>query len=98
MKYLLLCVFITTVAHADELKDHQYAKPVYCYTTQEFFTMLKKSDYREQAVWIGNAGVSKYSLFTNEKTGTWTIVQFDKEDACMIGAGEGSKNIYPNAI
>lgn len=40
--------------------------------------------------WVGKDEGSKYVLMANEKTKTWTIVQFNDQVACVLGTGTDS--------
>lgn len=53
-----------------------------------------KNTHKEEPIWVGNdRDQSRYSLFVNPKNGQFTIVQFNHEIACILGAGETSVNI-----
>jgi hypothetical protein len=51
-----------------------------------------KDKYDELPIWIGQDERSRYSLFVS-KTGTWTLVQFSDEIACILGVGTDSREI-----
>jgi len=66
-------------------------KEVYCDKIETMISILKGRDYEESPIWLGTEKDSKapnYSLFVNQETKTWTIIQFNKETACVLGAGE----------
>lgn len=72
-------------------------KPVECVNTETLFQGLIGSDYKEKPIWLGiepGATLSKYSLFVNEQTKTWTLIQFDAKMACVLGTGEASTQIF----
>jgi hypothetical protein len=69
-------------------------KTVVCEKTVLVIESLQNGDYKEQPSWIGYDDKSKYSLFTNEKTKTWTMIQFNDTIACIIGSGEGSIQVF----
>jgi hypothetical protein len=69
-------------------------KPVICEKTELVIESLQKGEYKENPSWIGYDDKSKYALFVNEKTRTWTMIQFNENIACLIGTGEGSKQIF----
>jgi hypothetical protein len=67
-------------------------KEVYCDKPETIIGLLKSKDYKEIPLWFGKETESKapnYMLFGNNETKSWTIVQFNNELACVIGAGEG---------
>ena len=69
-------------------------KPVICEKTELVIESLQKGEYKEQPIWIGVDEASRYSLFVNEKTKTWTMIQFNQQIACIIGAGNSSMIIF----
>jgi len=72
-------------------------KPVECVDTETLFRGLIGSDYKENPIWLGiQSGVSlpKYTLFVNEKTKTWTLIQFNEKISCVLGTGENSTQIF----
>lgn len=68
-------------------------KKVVCNQFNLLLSTLLKNEYKERITWIGEDDESetKFSLLVNEKTGTWTLLQFNKELACILGAGERHK-------
>ena len=89
MKNCLFSVlFFPAVALAQPVKID---KQVICDKTQTVIRALTNENLQEQPFWIGTDEDSRYSLFVNEKEGTWTIIQFNKEVACILGAGENHK-------
>jgi hypothetical protein len=81
---------IPVIAFAEPVKIN---KPVVCNDTSVVFKALTDGDFKEQPIWVGAAEDSKYTLFVNEKTGTWTVIQFDSKNACVLGEGIKSKQI-----
>jgi hypothetical protein len=71
-------------------------KPIKCADTATLLRGLSGSDYKEKPIWWGiepGATVSRYSLFVNEETKSWTLIQFDDKIACVLGTGEASTQI-----
>jgi hypothetical protein len=69
-------------------------KPVDCGSVEVLLSGLMYSEYKEKPIWVGKDEQSSYSLFVNEKTKTWTLVQFNEKVACVLGTGEGSKMLF----
>jgi len=95
MKYLLLVVML--VAGLVAAQSVTVQKPVKCADTETLFQGLTGSDYKEKPIWWGvepGASVAKYSLFVNEQTKSWTLIQFDDKIACVLGTGEASTQIF----
>ena len=65
-------------------------KPVDCFGTPEV-TKILREEFNEVIIFdsINNlTGKSRISLFVNSKTGTWTLVEYDNDNACILGAGQ----------
>ncbi len=69
-------------------------KPVICDKTEKVIESLQTGQYKEMPTWIGYDNTSRFALFVNEKTRTWTMLQFNENIACILGVGEGSKTVF----
>ena len=67
-------------------------KTVICDDTKTVLDTLL-NEYHESPVWAGTDEKSKFGLLINQETGTWTIIQFDKNTTCILGVGENSQAI-----
>ena len=98
MKTIMITVFLllSTLAQA-ATPITEIAKPVQCADFRAMIEILGRAPYNERPVWIGNDGrdASKYVLFANAKTGTWTLIQFGSEVGCILGAGVASTVMDP---
>ena len=92
--YMLRHIFITlsligftTLSHSQEVMR----KPVVCMTPEILFTQLY-DDYKERPEWVwGNQTSDSWiSLFSSEQ-GTWTLIEFNKTTACVLGMGVKEK-------
>jgi hypothetical protein len=68
-------------------------KTVVCDKTQNVLDVIINGRYQETPMWGGIDDNSRYSLLVNRETGTWTLIQFTKETACILGTGEGSRSM-----
>jgi hypothetical protein len=95
MKYLLgLILFISSAVIAQPIIIQ---KPVTCTDAKMLLQGLTSSDYKETPAWLGiepGAEVPKYSVFVNQQTKTWTIIQFNDTIACVLGTGTDSTQIF----
>ena len=95
MKYiLLLALLIPALGSAQPIVIQ---KPVTCTDTKALLQGLSGSDYKETPMWLGiepGAEVPKYSVFVNQQTRTWTIIQFNDQLACVLGTGTDSTQIF----
>ena len=95
MKYFLLLALAVAVWATAQTVTVQ--KPLTCAPTSEVVSTLIGSDYKERPIWWGiepGATTSRYSLFVNDETKTWTLIQFDKDIACVLGVGEASTELF----
>jgi hypothetical protein len=95
MKYFLFIILVlSSVVMAQPIIIQ---KPVTCTDTKTLLQGLTSSDYKETPVWLGvepGAEVPKYSVFVNQQTKTWTIIQFNDIIACVLGTGTDSTQIF----
>ena len=71
-------------------------KPVICMNTVVLLSTLAEQG-QELPVWLGQGDgedKSRTTLLINAKTGTWSIVQFDGMQACVLGSGVASQQIF----
>jgi hypothetical protein len=90
-KFLLGVLLLPAVAVAQPVTVE---KPVQCEKAETIIKGLISSEYREQPVWVGQDDKSRYSVFANPKTGSWTLIQFNDRIACVLGAGENSRLVF----
>ena len=82
----LLCL-ISFIANAQAV---QHSKPIICDEAQKILSALKEN-YQEYPIWIGSGEGVRFSLFVNAITGSWTLLQFNAEVACVLGVGKDSE-------
>lgn len=66
------------------------SKPVECFGTPEVTKMLRE-EFNEVIIFdsVNNiTGKSRMALFINHRTGTWTLIEYDNDNACILGAGQ----------
>ena len=95
MKYLLIILVLIFGFVAAQTISLQ--RTVGCISTEVMLRGLSGSDYKEKPIWMGiesDPAMSKYSLFVNDDTKTWTLIQFDNTIACVLGTGGFSTYIF----
>jgi hypothetical protein len=95
MKYILIILALIFGFVAAQTVNLQ--KTIGCISTEIMLKGLSGSDYKEKPIWMGiesDAPMSKYSLFVNDDTKTWTLIQFDEKIACVLGTGGFSTYIF----
>jgi hypothetical protein len=78
------------VVHAQVV---QIEKPVVCSNLKTIVETISQ-DYQEQPTWRGNDASSKYIMFANDNTGSWTLIQYNDKIACVLGSGEKGRQIF----
>ena len=87
--YISTLVFCEIVS-AQVFQDN---KSVTCAPAAGIIRSLGASDYKEKLIWWGiepGVSLSRYSLFVNDKTKSWTLLQLNETVACVLGTGESS--------
>lgn len=94
-KVALLFSLTTSIANA---QPKELQKPVLCDTLENVVTAVAKN-FQEKPMWAGKDAKTQYVITFNEKTKTWSFIQFDESMACILGTGEGGQLIFiPNSI
>lgn len=84
----LFCL-ASSIANADTF---QMRKVMICDKSETIFEKLA-NDFQEYPVWRGKdvQDGSHYVITVNQESGSWTMVQFMKDIACVLGVGTDSK-------
>jgi predicted Holliday junction resolvase-like endonuclease len=88
----LLILAILALYFTNSTAQVQVEKPIICMDTASLYKSLTSEELQEQIQWAGQSesNDSKYLLFVNKKTKTWTFVQLNEKIACILGTGEKS--------
>lgn len=89
----LFCL-TSSIANAQSFQSN---KPVICDNVQKIIQALG-DNYEEKPIWAGTGEGTRFSLFINQNTGSWTIIQFTTEFACILGVGNDSKILIGNPV
>jgi len=89
----LFCL-ASSIANAQSFQSN---KPVVCDNVQKVIKALGEN-YEEKPIWMASGENTKFSLFVNQSTGSWTIIQFTSEVACILGVGNDSKLVLGNPV
>lgn len=92
MKSLLFGVLLLPVLAVAQQDYVTVEKKVVCGETKKVLEELFVQ-FEEVPVWTGDEPGSRYGLLINEKTNSWTLIQFNENVTCIIGAGTDSKEI-----
>ncbi len=95
-KILIILLF----AIPNVMAQMQLMKPIICDKAELILGALIEQG-QELPTWIGRGDgedTSQTTILVNEKTKTWTIVQFEKGRACVLGSGVGSRPIFTGPV
>ncbi len=87
MKTILLAIFAFLALPAGA--QITVEKPVVCMETSVLLAALASEEINEKIHWAGKSEEddSKFFLFVNQKTKTWTLVQLNEKVSCILGTG-----------
>ena len=96
MKKTIIALFlcISTSVFSQSTDFFELTKAMKCTATDKLMSHLA-SEFGEKLTWAGKeTRTGTYlSLFKNELTGTWTMIQYDGRTGCILGAGESGTPI-----
>jgi hypothetical protein len=90
-KFIFGVLLLPALAYAQPVTVE---KPVICDNLKTVIETLTGTGYREQPFWSGNDETSRYILLVNERTKSWTILQFNKNIACVLGTGDNHRQVF----
>jgi hypothetical protein len=82
---LLLLLFAGSVQ-----AEFQTEKTIVCDDVKKIFAYFQKDPYNETPMWSGRDIIDhavQHTLLVNHRTGTWTMIAFNAEIGCVLGAG-----------
>lgn len=94
MRIAIMAFLFCLTSSIANAQAFQSSKPVICDKTEKVIRALAEN-FNEKPVWTAKdaSDGTRYSLFVNEKTGSWTILQMNPTTACILGVGEESQFI-----
>jgi hypothetical protein len=91
MKKTIIALFlcISTTVSAQTIQLFELTRQMKCAPVEALIAHLMES-YGEKVVWVGKDrnNATYVSLYKNEATGTWTMIQYDSRTGCVLSAGE----------
>jgi hypothetical protein len=84
-KFLLGVLLIPALASAEPVKVD---KPVVCDSFENVINFLT-TNYNEKPLLIGSSEDKKVAFVINPKTLTWTLIEYNQTNACLLSRGEG---------
>mgnify|MGYP003346754359 FL=1 len=81
----LFCL-LSPIANAQEIIDLQ--KPLKCSKPESVMSYFR-DNFKEMPMWVGKTNTNTYvTLLVNKETRTWTLIEYEANLACVLGAGE----------
>lgn len=81
----LFCL-LSPIANAQEIID--LSKPLKC-SKPEVVMNYFRDNFKEMPMWVGKTNTNTYvTLLVNKETRTWTLIEYEANLACVLGAGE----------
>lgn len=80
-----------SIANAQSNNPTEMSKSVICDDTRTIVSFVMER-YKEVPVWTAQDGdnQSRYVLMINSNTGSWTLLQYTPQVACILGVGTKS--------
>ena len=96
MKKIIIALFMcmTATSYSQTIELFELTRSMRCSEVQKLIDHLAEA-YGEKVTWVGkeaNTG-THIALYRNEKTGSWTMIQYDGRTGCILGAGESGTPI-----
>ena len=96
MKWILLAIISLTIAYSEEIFAGEWrTKPVQCGSIEEIGAILQQNG---EEYLLNGLGISydtdlkqftvQVGLWTNQETGSWSILETDGNEACVLSYGE----------
>lgn len=92
---LTLILAATNSSAAD--KPVRAEKSIVCYPIKQFLKDIR-TKYGEEAMIIGEEGTMEevgMAVYINKENGSYTVIEFDKEAACVISVGKNVRYRFP---
>ena len=89
----------STVLAQSALNTFNYVQvPILCGPFSTLLATVEDKEIQEQPVWRGTnqLGGTTYVVFSNPKTGAFTLAVIYQTTACLLGVGEASETYRPS--
>jgi hypothetical protein len=95
-KFLIILLLIPLLTVARSTVDDAVLMDirVVCDKKSVVFEVLMQGPTQEVPIWKGAESNTNVVLFANRESGAWTMVQFDKNIACVLAAGDNSQAVF----
>ena len=96
---LLALAFLFCSHSVVNAQAFQYMHPSLCDKIEVVLDAII-NNYGEKPVWSGKdtRDGSGYMMFENTKENSWTLIKYNKQVACVLGAGTNSRPMFGSAV
>lgn len=98
MKHLIVSlIFLVFVDSVWAQEGKQFNHKIWCFEQRAVMEVLAR-DYKETPIFHGESEAIQYILYTNEKTGGWTMIAYQDGLGCIMAAGKKHTQFFGTAI
>ena len=91
----MLDLVLAAIIQAQSSTWYRMNRSFICGPFVEIVEALGKDEFKERPVWIGSSEGVNTVLMVNPDQSNWTIITYQKEVGCVIGAGSASQAFDP---
>lgn len=78
-------------------EGRQFNQKIWCFEQRAVMEVLAR-DYKETPMFHGQSESIQYVLYTNDKTGGWTMIAYQDGLGCIVAAGKRHTQIFGTGI
>lgn len=94
----LTAIFLYLFATSVQAQEGQpFTQRVWCFDQRAVIEVLAR-DYKETPVFHGESEKVNYVLYTNDKTGGWTMISYQDGLGCIMAAGKKHTQFFGKGI
>jgi hypothetical protein len=99
MRISIALAFLFCLHSVANAEVFQLKKVMICDKSEIVFEKLA-SEFKETPAWAGKdvQDSSGYVVTVNQETGAWTLLQYDKDIACVLGVGTNGKTVFGKLV
>ena len=96
MKLSVMLLVFPVLLFAQDVPDTVImTKKVLCAAPDKVMHELSQSQFAEQPFWQGqDQNEDHVVLLVNKQTKTWTLIEYNDKNACILSSGDGHKQIF----
>lgn len=90
-------IFLLLVGPVRAQEGVPYNQRIWCFDQRSVMEVLAR-DYKETPIFHGQSDNIQYVLYTNDKTGGWTMIAYQDGLGCILAAGKKHTQIFGTGI